>query len=134
MRRVVGLLLVAACHAPQSRVESPSYQPIATEPVPPRGQLYADCLGDAIANKRVGYAHDPDTHVLLFTCAAEPARAFYDGLAARSAEAGSEVVVGTKTLRATNHIRRDLFGVDYCAKDGDAYTCVITLSAGDFLR
>jgi hypothetical protein len=134
VRALAMSILLTACHAATPRVESPDYHPIASEPVPPRGQLYADCLGDAVANKRVRYAHDPATQVLLFTCTADAARAFYDGLAARSAEAGSEVAVGTKTLRATNRVRRDLFGVDYCTKDGDAYECVVTLNAGDFVR
>lgn len=129
------ILLVAACHtAPAPKSAAPSYQPVASEPVPAHGQLYADCLGDAVATKRVGYAHDPDTHILLFTCTAEPARAFYDGLAARSAQIGSEVTMGTRTLRATNKVQRDLFGVDYCIKEGDVYTCVVTLNAGEFLK
>ncbi|MEO8554902.1 MAG: hypothetical protein ABI678_33215 [Kofleriaceae bacterium] len=110
-------IVAAACHAAPPRVEAPAFQPIATESVSARGELYVACLADAVANKRIGYAHDPTTHVLLFTCTTEPARAFYDGLAARSVAVGSEVAVGTKTLRATNRVHRDLFGVDYCTKD-----------------
>lgn len=130
------LLLLAACHhaAATPRPVAPSFQPVAGEPLTPHGQLYADCLADAIAAKRVATAHDPGTQVMLFTCTAAPAQAFYDGLAARSAEVHSESTVGAKTLRATNQVHRDLFGVDYCTKEGETYECVVTLNAGEFLK
>jgi len=130
--RALAFVALAACHHAQTAgpATAPDYHPIAGQPLPPRGQLYADCLGDAVANKRVAYAHDADTDLLMFTCNADPARAFFDGFAGK----GAEVVTGGTTLRSTNPVRHDLFGVDYCTHAGTDYQCVITLNAGRFLR
>jgi hypothetical protein len=125
------VVAAAACHHASSPPPvSPDYTPVAGAPIPARGQLYADCLGDALSNKRIAYAHDSDTDLLLFTCNADPAHAFFDGLAGK----GAEVMTGATTLRSTNPVRHDLFGVDYCTHANADYACVITLNAGRFLR
>ena len=121
---------VACHHASSPPPAAPDYTPIAGVAIPARGQLYVDCLGDALANKRVAYAHDNDTDLLVFSCNAEPAHAFFDGLAGK----GAEIVNGATTLRSTNPVHRDLFGVDYCTRANADYACVITLNAGRFLR
>ena len=128
------MLTAAGCAHPQPAAPAPDYRPVATEAGSPHAQLYADCLADAIANKRFAHAHDPSTDLILFTCTAEPAHAFFDGLAGWSAQIGSEVTTVGKTLRTTQKVRRDLFGVDYCAREADSFSCVITLNAGEFLR
>jgi len=130
VRHLVWFALAACHHAQSAPPAAPDYHPVVGEPLPVRGQLYADCLGDAIANKRVAYAHDADTDLLMFTCSADPARSFFDGFAGK----GAEVVTGATTLRSTNPVRRDLFGVDYCTRSGADYQCVITLNAARFLR
>ena len=134
VRALVGACLVigVGCHHTETAPSpvAPDYHPIVGSPLPPRGELYAACLGDAVANKRVAYAHDADTDLLMFTCNAEPAHAFFDGFAGK----GAEVVNGAVTLRSTNPVHRDLFGVDYCTRSGADYACVITLNAGKFLR
>jgi len=130
--RALAFVALAACHHAQTAAPpaAPDYHPIAGEPLPARGQLYADCLGDAVATKHLAYAHDEATDLLLFTCNADPAHAFFDGLAGK----GAEVVTGATTLRSTNPVHRNLFGVDYCTHTGTDYACVITLNAGTFLR
>lgn len=129
--RALVLVAAAACHHAQVPAPAPpDYHPIAGDPLPARGQLYVDCLGDAVAAKHVAYAHDPDTDLLLFTCTAERAHAFFDALAGK----GAEVETDGKTLRSTNPVRRNLYGVDYCTRAGSDYACVITLNAGTFLR
>jgi hypothetical protein len=112
----------------------PQYRAIATEPAPPQAALYANCLASAAAAHHVARAHDPDTTLLVFTCDGEPAHAFFDGLAAWSARIGSEFQYEGRTYRSTVRVRRDLFGVDYCATDGQQHECVITLNVGEFLR
>jgi len=122
-------LIACASHAPP--VAAPAdYRAVATDAAPPRAALYADCLADAAANHRVARATDSDTTLLLFTCTGAPAKAFFDGLAAYSAKIGSEFTRDGQTLRSTQRVRHDLFGVDYCSADH----CVITLNAGDFVR
>jgi hypothetical protein len=129
--RALVFVAVAGCHHAQAPASAaPDYHPIVGVAVPARGQLYLDCLADAVAGKHVAYAHDPATDLLLFTCSADPAHAFFDGLAGK----GAEIVTGPTTLRSTNPVHRDLFGVDYCTRAGVDYTCVITLNAGQFLR
>jgi hypothetical protein len=120
---------LAACSHAAPKPVAPDYRAVAVTPAPPHGDLYAQCLADAAANHRYARAADPDTTLLVFTCTGAPARAFFDALAAHSAAAGSEFTAGGTTYRATNRVRHDLFGVDYCSAD----ECHITLNAGEFL-
>jgi hypothetical protein len=123
-------VLLAACAAQPHPAAQPSYAPIPLEPAPPHAALYGDCLADAIASHRVAHAADASTSLLVFTCRGAPARAFFDGLAAWSAQQHSEFVYGGRTFRSTARVRHDLFGVDYCS----AEECVISFNAGDFVR
>lgn len=122
-------MTACASHPPVAK-PTPDYRPVAIAPAPPQGELYANCLADAIANHRFGRAQDPGTTLLVFTCNGAAANAFFDGLAAWSAKAGSEFVANGVTYRSTARVQHDLFGVDYCSRDA----CSITLNAGDFLR
>ena len=127
----VSLALGACATAPDERVASPpDYSPIQTRPHP-RARLFVDCIAQATASGTYGHAHSGDSDRLLFTCTGAPARAFYDGLAARSAAIGTEVHVNGRTVRTTEIVERDLFGVDYCSTGGpDDFTCVVTLNTG----
>jgi hypothetical protein len=127
---ILSLALVAACAHHAAPPVAPDYRPVTTAPAPPQAALYADCLADAAANHRIARATDPDTTLLLFTCTGAPAKAFFDGLAAYSAKIGSEFTADGHTFRATQRVRHDLFGVDYCS----AEQCVITLNTGPFAR
>lgn len=129
-RSLVPTVLLAACAAQPHPAAPPSYVPIPLGSPPPRAALYTDCLAEAIANHRVAHAADDSTSLIVFTCRGAPARAFYDGLAAWSAQQHSEFVVGGRTYRSTARVRHDLFGVDYCSAD----ECVISFNAGDFVR
>ncbi|MEP6859809.1 MAG: hypothetical protein ABJE66_04260 [Deltaproteobacteria bacterium] len=125
------LCLTIACgHARPPPPVAIDYHPVATQAAPPEGDLYAHCLA---ATSHYAHARDADTSLLLFTCEGDPARAFYDGLAAWSAKIGSEFKSAGRTFRSTSRVRRDLFGVDYCATDGTRYECVVTLNAGPFV-
>lgn len=124
-------MLLAGCASHPPTVEpKPDYRPIVVEAAPPQGELYANCLADAVANHRYGRAVDADTTLLVFTCNGAAASAFFDGLAQWSAKVGSEFTANGVTYRSTARVRRDLFGVDYCSRDA----CSITLNAGEFLR
>jgi hypothetical protein len=129
--KAIAIIVLGACasRAPAAQPK-PDYQPVTVESPSPQGELYANCLADAIANHRFGRAHDKDTSLLVFTCNGAPATAFFDGLAEWSAQQGSEFVANGVTYRSTARVRRDLFGVDYCSHDA----CSITLNAGAFLR
>ncbi|WP_428152303.1 hypothetical protein [Brevundimonas sp.] len=129
---VVALISVAGCAtAPEATVAGPpDFSPIQTQPHP-RARLFVDCIAQATAAGAYGHAHDGDSDRLLFTCNGAPARAFYDGLATRSATIGSEVQANGRTFRTTEIVERDLFGVDYCSTGGaNDFTCIITLNTG----
>ena len=129
---VVASLALAGCAtAPDATVAGPpDYRPIQTQPHP-RARLFVDCVAQATAAGAYGHAHSGDSDRLLLTCTGAPARAFYDGLAARSAAIGSEIQVEGRTFRTTEIVERNLFGVDYCSTTGpDDYSCVITLNTG----
>ena len=127
----LSLALGACATAPDEMVAGPpDYSPIQTQPAP-RARLFVDCIAQATAAGTYGHAHDGDSDRLLFTCTGAPARAFYEGLAARSAAIGTEVQIDGRTFRTTEIVERDLFGVDYCSTGGpDDFTCVITLNTG----
>lgn len=128
----VTLLALAGCAtAPEGISAGPAdYSPLQTQPAP-RARLFVDCIAQATAAGAYGHAHSGDSDRLLFTCNGAPARAFYDGLAVRSAAIGSEVEVDGRIFRTTEIVGRDLFGVDYCSTGGpDDFTCVVTLNTG----
>ncbi|WGM31596.1 hypothetical protein [Brevundimonas sp. NIBR11] len=109
---------------------APDYTPIQTQSHP-RAALYVDCIAQATAARAYGYAEDDGNVRLLFTCTGAPARAFYNGLAARSAAIGSEIQTGGRTFRMTERVERDMFGVDYCSTGGaNDFTCVVSLNTG----
>lgn len=130
MRFFLFFFVVACAASSRPTARTPSYQPIALEPAPPQARLYANCLADAIANQRYHRAKNHDTTLLVFVCQGAPALAFFDGLAERSARVQSEFTRNGEAYRATNRVREDLFGVDYCSRS----ECTITLNAGEFLR
>lgn len=114
---------------------APDYTPVAGEMAPPQARLYADCISQASGNRAYQRAQDDDSTLLLFTCTGAAARAFYEGLEARSAAIGSEFTSNGRTFRSTEVVQRNLFGVDYCSTDGRGdYQCVVTLNTGAFLR
>ena len=125
----------AACATGGDPAEGPpDLTPVAGSPASARAKLYADCVGQAAQAGTYDRNSDADTELIRFTCSGEPARAFFEGLAARSAAVGSEWTAQGRTWRSTNRVRRDLFGVDYCSAgaSGD-HQCVVVLNAGEFL-
>lgn len=128
-------VLIAGCATTPEAAPAgpPDYTALATHPSAQAG-LYGGCMGQAIANGAYGRFSDGDSTLLLFTCQDAPARAFYNGLAERSAAVNSEVQAQGRTFRSTETVQRNLIGVDYCSTDGAGdYECVITLNAGSFL-
>jgi hypothetical protein len=112
----------------------PDYSAVATQPPSEKARLYANCVGQAAEAGAYARVSQDGAEMILFTCTGQPAQAFYDGLAARSAAIGSEFTADGRTYRSTNRVERNLFGVDYCSTNGTAdVRCVITLNAGGFL-
>ncbi len=139
IRRLVSVCLAAigatACASTHpSDAVGPDLTPIVGSPAPPRGKLYADCVGQAAATRKIDRTDDSSTHLLRFTCTGEPARALFAELKEWSAANKSEWTANGRTWRSTAKIHRDLFGVDYCSSKGAAdFACAITLNVGSFL-
>jgi len=129
------LLTLGGCASTLAQpLVAPDYSAVATSSASPRANLYADCIAQATTTESLAEAHDDDSDLILFRCQGAPARAFYDGLAARSAAIGSQFDFQGRTYRSTNAVIANLYGVDYCSTGGpDDYACVITLNAGPFL-
>ena len=127
-----GFIAVTGCATTPNAgpAAAPDYTPVVIQPHP-RAALYVDCIAQATAAGAYGYAESDGNVRLLFTCTGAPARAFYDGLAARSAAIGSEIRIDGRTLRTTERVERDMFGVDYCSTGGpDDYRCIVSLNTG----
>lgn len=133
---LITLAGLSACASTSgSAAGPPDYSAIQTLPASPRARLYADCIAASVVAGTYAHAQNEDTDMVVFTCDGRSARAFYDGLAQRSAEVGSEFVHEGRTWRSTNRVQRNLFGVDVCSTDGAAdFRCSISLNAGGFLR
>lgn len=109
---------------------TPSLAIARGEAVPPRAQVYVDCMRQAIDAR----TYDREENLIRFHCNGEPAQRFYDGLASRSARVGSEYTADGRTLRFTERLQENTTGVDYCARDAaGAHSCTVVFNAGDFL-
>lgn len=135
----MAALTLAGCATGGGESDAPRGQPsleIATgHPAPAQARFYGACIAQANANT----AYDRIENTVRFTCAGEPAQAFFDGLAAYSAAEHSEYVSGIRTWRFTQRLHNNTAGVDYCWRDQPnanaepAYSCTVVLNVGDFL-
>jgi hypothetical protein len=137
MRRLIVLLapfaLVGCSTAEPAMHPQPSYAPIPGAPAPANARLFIDCIDQSIDQRTFDHVSDEGTDMIRFRCQGDAARAFYDGLASRSAEVGSEHVEGHRTYRSTNALNADLFGADFCWSEDGAWGCELNFNAGDFL-
>ena len=101
-------------------------------PLTPQAQLYADCIEQAARSNTYGRAADGDTEMVRFNCTGQPAQAFWTALDAWSLEQDSRWERDGWSYRSTNRVQQNLFGVDFCSSDGEAYHCVIHLNVGEF--
>lgn len=142
--RVAALLMSAALAACASTggddapLGPPSLAVSENVAPPPQAAFYADCIAQSAAG-RTYFGDTRLDEILRFNCSGDVAQRFFDGLAARSAAAGSEMVVGIRTWRFTNAIQRDTIGLDYCWRDQPnanaepIYQCTVVLNVGSFL-
>lgn len=132
---LAAVLLSACASAPEPAAPAgpPDVRLTPGLAAPPQARLYADCLAQAAG--KGAYAVERDGGTLRFTCTGDVAKAFYDGLAQRSAQVGSEYAADGLTWRFSNKLIKDSYGVDGCSLDGaGAYRCVVILNVGDFIN
>ncbi len=109
--------------------------PVVSKPGEPplaQARFYADCVAQAAGAGT--YDREPGADWLRFTCTDDPARRFYEGLAAWSDAIDSRLEDQGRSWRFTQKLERDPSGVDHCSTDsaGD-YRCVVVLNVGEFL-
>ena len=135
----IALLALGACatHA-EGPTGPPSLDVSANIAAPPQADYYANCIAQSTA-AHTYFREERVATLLRFNCDGAVAQRFFDGLGPRSAEVGSELVVGERTWRFTNPIQRDTVGLDYCWRDALAggpadYQCTVVLNVGEFLE
>jgi hypothetical protein len=97
---------------------------------PPQARFYADCITEAATSR----TYDREGSTLRFRCSGAAARAFYEGLAAWSAKAGSQYEEGGRIYRFTSPMERNPSGLDFCWTDGGGeHRCTVVLRVGEFL-
>ncbi len=132
----VMLFALAACaSAPESA--APGGPPdLALTPgllAPPQARLYANCIAQAAETG--SYVRERDGGTLRFTCKGDIAKTFYDDLGEWSAKLGSEYSADGQTLRFTQKLIKDAYGVDFCATGGvEGYRCAVILAVGQFIE
>lgn len=130
---VAATLLLGAC-ASSGASEAPSGPPSLVtapgEPAPTQARFYVDCITQAAG----GNTFDREGNVLRFHCDGDVAQRFYDGLAAYSAEIGSQYEADGATWRFSAAIRENPSFVDFCRRTSAArYDCTVVLNVGEFL-
>ncbi|MBC7769019.1 MAG: hypothetical protein H7124_09550 [Phycisphaerales bacterium] len=136
MMRVVlmaAVLLTGCATSADTPAGPPSLEIAAGQPAPAQARFYADCIVQAAAAR----TYDREQNVIRFHCDGAPARAFFDGLEAWSAEVGSEIVADGRTWRFSTPIRENPSFVDFCRRGGEAdaarHECTVVLNVGEFL-
>src|SRR5262249_7926579 len=129
---LTAALFATACATPRAApVGPPSTAEAPGQIAPAQARFYVDCLAQAAANG----TFDREANLIRFHCSGAPAHAFYDGLAAYSAQIGSEIAEARRTLRFTQKIQHDTYGVDYCWSGADnTFGCTLAFNAGEFLN
>lgn len=123
--------LAACATAPEAPVER-DFSLTSQGAMTPQARLYADCLQQATQLNTYGRAADADTEMVRFNCMGAPAQAFWTALDAWSLQQDSRWERDGWSYRSTNRVQQNLFGVDFCSSDGEAYHCVIHLNVGEF--
>ena len=113
---LLAALALSACAtsggaAPQAEPAGPvSLVAAPGQPAPPQAKFYADCIAQASAAN----TYDREANLIRFNCSGAPAQAFFEGLAAYSAEIGAEHTAEGRIMRFTQKVREGVFGLDYC--------------------
>ncbi len=128
---VATALLLGACAT--NRDAGPAGPPTLVVapglPAPAQARFYTDCITQAVQMT----AFDREANVLRFHCNGAIAQRFYDGLAAWSAEIGSQYEADGVTWRFTTPIQENPSFRDFCRHSPQEYDCTVVLNVGEFL-
>lgn len=128
---VAAASILAACASTPDAAPSglPTLVVAPGQAAPPQSRFYADCIAQAAQAN----TYDREANVLRFHCDGAVAQRFYDGLAAWSAEIGSQYEADGVTWRFSNAIRENPSFVDFCRRGATQYDCTVVLNVGEFL-
>lgn len=132
---VLMALTTAACATGGGGTAAPpDLAPVAGRPLTPTGRLVLACVDRARTSGGVDMiADDGEGRMIRFTCTGAPAEALFGALQPRSAAIGSEWIDGGVVHRSTERMQRNLYGLDFCRRDGAAHACVFNLNLGAFI-
>jgi hypothetical protein len=128
---IAALMLAACASSPDVEPSGPPTLVIAPgQAAPAQARFYADCIVQAAQAQ----TYDREENVLRFHCEGPTAQRFFDGLAAWSAEIGSQYEADGVTWRFSTPIRQNPSFVDFCRRtSGLQYDCTVVLNVGEFL-
>ncbi|MBU1323659.1 MAG: hypothetical protein KJ676_00295 [Alphaproteobacteria bacterium] len=113
----------------------PDLTPIPGSPLTPTARLVLACVDQAQTSGGVDMIAEDDGEgrMVRFTCTGAPAEALFAALAPRSTAIGSEWVEGGIVHRSTERMQENLYGIDFCRRDGGGHACVFNLNLGAFI-
>lgn len=127
---LTALSLGACATGGEAPAGPPTLAETAGTAAPPQARFYGDYITQAAA----AGTFDREGTTLRFRCTGGPAKAFYEGLAAWSARAGTERTSEGRTYRFTSPMERNPSGLDFCWRDaGGEHRCTVVLRVGEFL-
>lgn len=139
MRVVTAALMAlstAACATGGGENERlPDLTPVPGRPLTPTARLALACVEQAQTSAGVDMIAEDDGEgrMIRFTCTGGPAEALFAALEPRSAAIGSEWVEGGIVHRSTERMQENLFGLDFCRREGTTHACVLNLNLGAFI-
>jgi len=134
IRALMFAMLLAGCATSAEAPAGPASLEITPGlQAPAQAQFYVDCIAQASEAR----SYDREGNVIRFHCDGAPAQRFFNGLAAWSAQAGSEISNDGSVWRFTSPMRQNPSFLDFCRRDGDGETarhsCTVVLNVGEFL-
>ena len=138
MRILIALamsLTTAACATGGGETSGPpDLTPVRGSPLTPTARLVLECVDQAQTSGGVDVIGDGgEGRMIRFTCTGDVAEGLFEALGPRSAVIGSEWVEGGVVHRSTERMQENLYGLDFCRRDGAAHACVFNLNLGAFI-
>jgi hypothetical protein len=122
--------MLGACASTPTPSGPPSLAVAPGQPAPAQSRLYVDCITQAAQAN----TYDREENVLRFHCDGAVAQRFYEGLAAWSAQIGSQYEADGVTWRFSTAIQENPSFVDFCRRlSATQYDCTVVLNVGEFL-
>ncbi len=132
---LMALTTAACATGGEETARPPDLTPVPGRSLTPTARLALACVDQAQTSGGVDMIAEDDGEgrMIRFTCSGAPAEALFAALEPRSTAIGSEWVEGGVVHRSTERMQENLYGLDFCRRDGAAHACVLNLNLGAFI-